>query len=323
MYNYSDKKFEVQKKLLLMFITVLAFLIFAYFAAEISWMTDILLFVELISSVFAVFVGLLALVRFYTQKKKLSFLVLGIGFLFVGVLEAVQLITSVNTFQSLFIYSPDELFPLTMVLSKGFLALIFFLSYLVRKDYENSNSRKEKVVYLVVVSLFVILATIFFFFTDIFNGYQEYLPAVLGGVLSMLMFLFTIIGYWRANTWKYEALEYWQIFSLIFLLLSTIFFLPFLNLEYDLMMKFSVFATFSSYILMLVGFLVSIKEMYEREVEYRESLKSKNEMLLKTKNSVEEAYLLIRKEKWQIAKGKGSEKVEGILRDVIGGNYED
>ncbi|MFA7682582.1 MAG: hypothetical protein WCX94_00285 [Candidatus Dojkabacteria bacterium] len=322
MGGYSEKKFEMQKKQILLFVTVLAFLIFAYNAGEISWMKDLLLFIELISSILAVFIGLLALVRFYTKKTKLSYLVIGLGFLFIGFLEGVQIVVSVGSFQSLLNYSPSEVFPLTMVISKGFLAIVFFLSYLLRKDYENVNSKQEKGISLVVLFLFAFLISISLLFTDMFNNYQEYLPALVGGFLSMLMFLFTVFGHWRSNTWKYESLEYWQMFSLVFLLLSTIFFLPLLNLEHDLMMTFSVLAKFFSYIFLLLGFLVSIYEMYSREFEYLEEFKEKNRLLLKSKESVEEAYMLLRDEKWRIAKGKGKGKMEGVLKNIIEGKDE-
>jgi hypothetical protein len=52
-----------------------------------------------------------------------------------------------------------------------------------------------------------------------------------------------------------------------------------------------------------------------REQQYLESLRKKNELLLKSKNNIEEAYMLLRKEKWQIARGKG--KVKDILKNAI------
>lgn len=323
MDDYSEKKFEMHKKVLLLFIIVLAFLIFAYLSGEISWMQDILLFVQLIASLTAVFIGLLALVRFYTKKSKLTYLVLGLGFLFVGFLDSIQIFSSLNSFQDLLASSSTEIFPLTMVLSKAFLSVIFFLSYVVRKDYENPDRKKEKRILLIVVSIFVILMTVFLLLTNILDNYQEYLPAVIGGVLSIVLLLASIVGNWRENTWKYESFEYWEIFSMVFLLISCIFFLPFLNLEYELLSLFSVFAQCFSYVLLLIGFLVSIYEMYSRESEYLKELKEKNESILEAKNSVEDAYLLLRKEKWDIARGKGKDEMEGILKDVMGSKNED
>ena len=323
MDDYSEKKFEMHKKVLLIFITVLAFLIFAYLSGEISWMKDTLRFIQLISSIFALFIGVLALLRFYTKKSKLSFLVLGIGFLFVGFLDIFQLLISLNSFRDLFTYSEAEIFPLSMVLSKFFLAVIFFLSYIVRKDYENPDEKKEKKISIVVVGVFLILITVFLLFTNVLSGYQEYVPAIVGGILSLVMLSFSIFGYWRSNQWKYEPFDYWIMFAMIFLLISSIFFLPFLNLEYRLLSIFSVLAQFLSYLLVLIGFLVSIYEMYSREAEYLNELKEKNETILKAKNSVEDAYLLLRKEKWDIARGKGKGELEDILKNVIEGKDED
>jgi hypothetical protein len=302
MDGYSDKKFEINKKILLILITILGFLIFAYLSGSIVWMKDILLFVELISSIVAIFIGSLALVRFYTRKSKLTFLVLGIGFLFVGVLEIVQIVSSLNGFQSLISYSPSEFFPLSMVLSKSFLALIFFLSWFVRKDYENKDSGKEKVLILSILFIFITVISIFLLFTNVLSSLSEYVPALIGGILSLLLFIFSIFGYVRNNVWKYEAFEYWLIFSIVFLLISSIFFLPLLNLEYNLMMIFSVFARFLSYIAILIGFLVSIYELYNREFEYMEELKEKNSQLVRAKNSVEEAYMVLRNEKLSLKK---------------------
>ena len=323
MDDYSEQKFEMHKKVLLVFISVLAFLIFAYLSGEISWMKDILQFLQLISSIFAIFIGILALLRFYTKKSKLSFLVLGIGFLFVGLLDIFQLLVSLNGFQDLLNYSEAEIFPLSMVLPKFFLAVIFFLSYIVRKDYENPDEKKEKKISILIVGIFLIAITVFLLFSNVVSISQDYLPAVVGGVLSLVMLSFSIFGYWRTNVWKYESFEYWAMFSMIFLLVSSIFFLPFLNLEYRLLSIFSIFAQFFSYILMLIGFLVSIYEMYSRETECLKELKEKNETILKAKNSVEDAYLLLRNEKWEIARGKGKGKMEGILKDVIESKNED
>jgi len=312
-----NEKYEITKKILLILITCFAFLTFAYASGAISWMQDIVLFVELLSSVLAVFIGVLALLRFYTRKSRLNLLLIGVGFLFVGVLEIVQILFSLNGFGSLFSYVPSEVFPLSMILSKGFLSATLFLSWFVRKDYENPNSGKEKGIYLGIIFLFVLIISAFLLFTNVMEGSREYVPAIIGGVLSMLLLLLGIVGYLRSRNWVYDLFEYWLIFAMIFLLISTIFFIPFLNLEYDLMIKFSVFARFFSYILMLIGFLVSIYEMYRSEAEYLEVLKKKNEQLIKTKNSVEEAYLLIRKEKWDIAKGGTDTKASKILEGII------
>jgi hypothetical protein len=304
MDGYSEKKFEVNKKILLLLISVVAFLLFAYASSEISWMQDIVLFIELISSILSLFIAILALVRYYTRKDRLNLLMIGIGFLFVGVLELVQLFSSVTTFQELFTYSGVTIFPLTMILSQTFLSILLFISWFVRKDIDNPDIKKERLIYLVIIFLFVILISVFLLLVNGLDGMQDYLPALIGGILSTIIFTFSIIGYLRSRTWVYDSFEYWLIFSLVFLLTSSIFFLPLFNLEYDLLIKFSVFAKFGAYIFILVGFLVSIYEMYLREISYLEDLKLKNEQIITSKNAVEEAYMTLREEKIKLRDSK-------------------
>jgi hypothetical protein len=302
MDGYSEEKFEMRKKVLFLFVAVLAFLTFSYAAGEISLLKNLSLFLNLISSVFALVVGSLALVRFYTQKTRLSLFVLGLGFLILGFLKGFEVLSLTTTFSSIFHYTPEKFFPIAEVLSRSFTALIFFLSYLVYRDYENLNSKKEKVAALLVVLILAVLISFAVFFTNVLSGHQQYIPAVVGGILSMVMILFSIFGYLRGKVWRYESLEYWLIVSISFSFLSTIFYLPFLNLEYDLMMGLSSLAMLFSYMFLFIGFLASIFEMYLRESEYLKKLKETNELLVKSKNCVEEAYLKLREEKMELLK---------------------
>ena len=48
---------------------------------------------------------------------------------------------------------------------------------------------------------------------------------------------------------------------------------------------------------MLFGFLASIRDLYVREIEEQKELEF-------TKKKVEEAYLVIRKEKWDLVRGE-------------------
>jgi hypothetical protein len=304
MEKYSQEQLEIKKKILFLLISTFGFLIFAYFSGECSLLKDFSLVFNLVSCIFALVVGSLALVRFYTKKTKLTFFVLGLGFVVLGILEAFKVLSLTTTFTSIFHYTPEEFFPLSGVLSRSFTALIFFLSYIVARDYENVNSKREKGIALLIVSIFVVLISFFVLFTNVLSGYQQYLPAVVGGILSMLMMSFSIFGYLRGKVWRYEALEYWTIVSISFALLSTIFFLPFLNLEYDLMMGLSSLAMLLSYIFLFIGFLMSIYEVYQRESEDLKKLKEANKLLLKSKSSVEEAYLKLRTEKMELVKNQ-------------------
>jgi predicted histidine transporter YuiF (NhaC family) len=80
-------------------------------------------------------------------------------------------------------------------------------------------------------------------------------------------------------------------------------------------MNLSVWARFFAYIGLLTGFLNSIYVMFRKEIEIQKELAEKNKQLDETKAKVEEAYLMLRQEKWDMARSKGS--VDKILKDVL------
>ncbi len=290
---------------LMMMLSLLAFLVLALFAGEIVWIKDFQYFVILLSGIFAVFIGLIALLRYYTQKQSLTFLFLGIGFLAVGVLDVVQLVIDIGNFRNLFTYTPGEIYPFSSILSRGFLSLILFFSWFFGKKEGSNNELKknERKVMLFVVGLFALFGGIIICMVTS-NIIADSLWVVIVGIITLMFTLLAFIGYMFKKEWEYDNFDFWLIFSISFLLLSQIFFLPFLNLEYYNMMNLSIWAKFFAYVALLVGFLNSIYELYQKEILIQQELEKKNKLLDETKKKVEEAYLIIRKEKWDLVRGR-------------------
>ena len=80
------------------------------------------------------------------------------------------------------------------------------------------------------------------------------------------------------------------------------------------MVNLSTWAHFIAYIGILVGFLNSVYMMYQKEKEIQQELEEKNILLDKTKAKVEEAYLTLREEKWELVNKKGG--LGSILKDI-------
>ena len=57
------------------------------------------------------------------------------------------------------------------------------------------------------------------------------------------------------------------------------------------------------------------EQIIRKEIEIQKELAEKNKQLDETKAKVEEAYLMLRQEKWDMARSKGS--VDKILKDVL------
>lgn len=303
-----DKK-HIGIQFFTMMMSLIAFLILATFVGEITWIKDFQYFVILLSGIFSIFIGVLALLRYYTDRSRAKFLLLGFGFLGVGLLEVVKLIVDIGAFRNLFVYVPGEIYPFSSILSRSFLALLVFLSwaFIGTTKVKKKIKKKERLIIAIIVAVFTILLglTSYLVLKQII---LDPLWVVFVGIVTLMFYVLALVGYLLKKEWRYENLHFWIIYSISFLILSQIFFLPFLNLEYYNMINLSIWAKFFSYVVLLVGFLNSIYELYQREVEIQKELKKKNRLLEKTKQKVEDAYLVIREEKWELAEKEGKKK---------------
>lgn len=295
---------------LMMLLSLLAFLILTCFVGKIVWIKDFQYFIILISGILAVFIGVIALLRYYTQKQSLMFLFLGIGFLAVGLLDVIQLIIDIADFRTLFIYKAGEIYPFTSILSRGFLSIVMFLSWVLgsRNDSEMFDKKKEKNIMMIVVGVFLLFGGVVSYLI-LTNVLVETLWVMIVGIVTLMLLILSFMGYMFKKEWAYDNFDFWLIFAISFLLLSQVFFLPLLNLEYYNMVNLSIWAKFFGYVALLVGFLNSIYEMYQKELVIQKELEEKNKLLDETKKKVEDAYLVIRKEKWDLVGKKKKVKV--------------
>ncbi len=308
-------KRDVKKKEIVILLTVIFFLIFGYVAGSLKWIQDFQLIGDLLAGIFAFFIGTLALLRFFTKKNSYNYLLLGIGFVVVATLDVFHILLTLNIFTDLFNVSNAEIFPNTVVFSRVFLALIFFLSWIFVREEHRKKSMNERFVLVAILLLFTVFIILISIFSRIFNHQREYIFAIVGQTVAMMIYILTLIGYIRSRGIYYRSFDFWLIFSLTFAILSQIFFLPFLNIEYYLMLNLSTIAKFISYLVLLVGFLYSIYEMYKSEEDTQRELTRRNLLLTETKKKVEEAYMILRDEKWAITKSKDS--VDEILKDIL------
>lgn len=315
------QKEHVDAQFLSLSIALLAFLALSYFVGNIVWIKDFQYFLTFISGIFALFVGVLALLRYYTNRSSSNFLFIGIGFLGVGILDVLQIVLDLGGFSNLFTTAATTtVYPLTSVVSKSFLALLMFLSWFVKRGDEKASSKRKRkqellVMAVVLVSFFVFVSV--FIFLMLKGITVDSFTVVLIGLFSLMLLVLALLGYLFNRGWLYEDFNYWIIFTLCFLILSQVFYLPFFNLEYSNMVNLSVWSRFFAYLGLLVGFLNSIYVVYRKNAEIQEELAQKNKQLDETKEKVEEAYLVIQKEKWDLVRGTG--RVDKRLKDIAKG----
>ena len=315
-----EKKFtkqQVREKELVILFTVFLFLLFAYISGNLKWMSGFQLVIGLFACMFAFFIGVLALVRFYTKKTYINYLLLGLGFITVSILDGYHVLSSTQSFSDLFSVDSSAMFPSSMVLSRVFLSLIFFLSWFLMKEESRVRKMKERVAFaslLIAISLFTAVVSIF---TNLFTGLESYIFAIVMQTIALMIYALTLLGYTREEGMFYRNFDFWLIFSIVFGILSQIFFLPYLNIEYELMLNLSTLAKFVSYFVLLIGFLYSIYEMYRNEERVQKELKKKNLLLSMTKRKVEDAYMILREEKWKISKEQKKKTTDKIFKDIL------
>jgi len=307
------KEEHIDMQFLALLIAIIAFLVFALFIGDIVWIKDFQYFIALISGVVSLFIGTLALLRYYTKKTNINFLFLGGGFLGVGLIEILQTMVEVGDFQNLFSVSDGGSYPLTSALGKAFLASLFLISWFVIRKKKGRGRKKELELMGIVCLTFILFVATFIIL--LLRGVEvDSFIVVLIGLFSLLLYILSLLGYLFNKGWLYDDFNYWIIFTLSFLILSQIFYLPFLNLEYIHMVNLSTWAHFIAYIGILVGFLNSVYMMYQKEKEIQQELEEKNILLDKTKAKVEEAYLTLREEKWELVNKKGG--LGSILKEI-------
>jgi hypothetical protein len=237
--------------------------------------------------------------------------------LFVGVLDIFQIILDLGGIRNLFAGTTALVYPVSSVLSKTFLAVVMFVSWLVSKRGEKKGVKKQETLLMGLVGIsFVVFIGIFIYLMAT-GVIVDSLAVIIVGLISLMFLILAFLGYMLNKGWIYDDFNYWIVFLLAFLILSQIFYLPFFNLEYTNMMNLSVWARFFAYVGLLTGFLNSIYVMFQKEVAVQKELATKNKQLDETKAKVEEAYLMLREEKWSLVRAKGS--VDRILKDVVKG----
>ncbi len=104
--------------------------------------TELHTLMEIAATLLALFVGILALVRFYTKKKN-TFLFIGAAFLGTGFLDGYHTVVTSSWFHQLWPSPPPSLIPWSWNASRIFLAVLMFLSWWAWKR-EKKWERKEK-----------------------------------------------------------------------------------------------------------------------------------------------------------------------------------
>ena len=233
-----------------------------------SWQgsTELHTIMEVVATLSALVVGLVALVRFYTRKSN-TYLFIATGFLGTALLDGYHSVVTSSFFDHLFPSSPPSLIPWSWNASRTFLAILMTLSWLawLREEKRGPAGRvSEKTVY---VSVAVLTIACFFFFAFVPLP-RAYYPQLLFGrpqeFLAASFFLVALLGYLKKRAWTDDAFEHWLVMSLIVGVVTQAVFMSRSFLLFDIMFDMAHLLKQVSYSLVFIGLLINMYHLFGR-----------------------------------------------------------
>lgn len=214
----SSKNLALQRRI--MYVATFAVLFLAdLFLHRSAWTGTAQLhtLMEVQATLIAIIVGILALVRFYSQKENI-FLFIGTGFIGTGLLDGYHALVSAPVFTESFPSPPPSLIPWSGLAGRLFLSVLLWLSWTFwRRESRNGTSARipEHRVYF-IVNTWTLMCFLFFAVVPLPSAYwplpvfhrpQEFIPTA--------FCLVALRGYLRKGGWKLNAFEHSLVLSII------------------------------------------------------------------------------------------------------------
>ncbi len=229
---------------------------------------------EAVSTLLALIVGTMALVRFYAKKNN-TFLLIGTGFLGTAFLDGYHAIVTSAFFKPFMPSDLPALIPWSWVASRQFLSIFMFLSILawLREQKLGQSGRINAKTVYIFATLFTLASFLFFAFVPlprayypeiIFHRPEEFLPA--------LFFAMALVGYLRKGEWQHDAFEHWLVLSLIIGLVSQAGFMSFSGQLFDMEFDAAHLLKKVSYICVLTGLLVNMLSIFRQAEDNNDAL---------------------------------------------------
>jgi hypothetical protein len=99
------------------------------------------------------------------------------------------------------------------------------------------------------------------------------------GFVPALFFLAALAGYLHKGQWRTNQIEHWLVLALVVSVVSQIAFMPLSEQLFDPMFDAAHLLKKTSYVLVLVGLVISIYQLHKNEVEHALQLQRANEGL--------------------------------------------
>ncbi|KAA3608481.1 MAG: PAS domain S-box protein [Calditrichaeota bacterium] len=280
MTNYSENK-TLKNNRLFFIVTFLILIAIYYLVKDVRWQgnKEFHTTLEIIATILAFGAGLLALVRFYTKKSN-AYLLIGAAFIGTAFLDGFHALITSNYFEQMRSTSLDRLIPWSWNVSRVFLSITMYGSYLVWKveNRYNINWRAKQYSVLVYCFLFIVFSFLLILFFPLPRAYyKEFVFGRPEEYVSAFFFLLALHGYYKKGEWKTSSFEFWIVLSLIIGFLGQALFMPFSSAMFDIQFDAAHIIKKVSYLFVHIGLLTSFYYLF------RNSEKQKIQILTEIK----------------------------------------
>jgi len=238
---------------------------------------------EVLATVLALFVGVLALLRFYS-KGGTDFLILGSGFIGVSLLDGYHAIVTSIWFK---FYLPSDFSSLiswSWLASRMFLSAVLLALYFIHK-WKSKSKLQYKIESRLVYS-FIFISTLcsflFFAFVPLPGGYFEeafiHQPAEL---IPAVFFLIALIGFFRLGDWKTNDLSHWIILAIIINLIIQLIVMPYSSNLFDVQFDIAHLFKKLAYLCVLTGLCISVFKAF-KDADVQSSIRKKAQISLES-----------------------------------------
>lgn len=235
---------------------------------------------EIMATMLAGFIGILALVYYYTQNRT-SMLLIGSGFLGTALLDGYHAIVTSSFFADMFPSVSSSLVAWSWLASRIFLSVLLVLAWLLwnRREEQAAERRRTEGLVYGMTALLTLACFLFFIFVPLPKAYVE------GGfvgrpqeIVPGLLFLVALYGHLKLGHWKTRHFEHWLILSIITAALTQLGFMSFSHASYDVNFDLAHLLKKVSYILILIGLLVSMYFQFKRAEASTDILRQKQQL---------------------------------------------
>jgi len=237
---------------------------------------------EVMATLLASVIGILALVRFYSEKNSVILFV-GVGFMGTALLDGYHAVVTSDLLDYLMPSPSESLIPWSWNASRIFLSILMTISCLrwwYEQERGSESGRVNEIYVFVVVGVMTVVCFCFFAFVPLPRAYY---PELFFGrpeeLVAATFFLAALTGYVLQGRWQTESFEHWLLMSLIIGFLSQAMIMSRSFTLFDGMFDLAHSLKILSYCFVLVGLLASMFALFRQAERNTKSLATVNAQL--------------------------------------------